>query len=55
MSIDFVFFRVEEVTGYLAEAGLRVVECVEREPYPGVEHPSRRAYVLAEKPPVWPL
>ena len=51
VSIDFVFSRVDEMTGILTDAGFRVVECVEREPYPGVEHPSRRAYVLAEKPP----
>lgn len=50
MSVDFVFFRVAEMTGFLTDAGFRVVECVERDPYPGVEHPSRRAYLLAEKP-----
>lgn len=50
VSVDFVFFRTEEMTGFLIEAGFRVVETVERDPYPGVEHPSRRAYLLAEKP-----
>jgi ubiquinone/menaquinone biosynthesis C-methylase UbiE len=50
VSVDFIFFRTEEMTGFLKEAGFRIVESVEREPYPGVEHPSRRAYLLAEKP-----
>ena len=45
-----VFFRPEEMTGFLREAGFEVREIVEREPYPGVEHPSRRAYIFAEKP-----
>jgi hypothetical protein len=26
------------------------VEAIERDPYPGVEYPSRRAYVFARKP-----
>jgi hypothetical protein len=50
VSLDFVFFGTGEMTDFLAAAGFRVVESVEREPYPGVEHPSRRAYLLAEKP-----
>jgi ubiquinone/menaquinone biosynthesis C-methylase UbiE len=50
VSVDFIFFRPEEMTGFLREAGFQVVEIVEREPYPGVEHPSRRAYIFAEKP-----
>lgn len=50
VSLDFVFFRTDEMTGLLTEAGFRVLESVEREPYPDVEYPSRRAYLLAEKP-----
>jgi SAM-dependent methyltransferase len=50
VSVDFIFFRTEEIAGYLREAGFQVVEVVEREPYPEVEHPSQRAYVLSEKP-----
>jgi SAM-dependent methyltransferase len=50
VAVDFVFFRTEEMTGFLREAGFRVVEAVERDPYPGVEHPSRRAYLFAERP-----
>jgi hypothetical protein len=50
VSVDFVCFRPEEMTGFLTEAGFDVREIVEREPYLGVEHPSRRAYIFAEKP-----
>jgi SAM-dependent methyltransferase len=50
VSVDFFFFRPGEMTGFLKEAGFRVVEVVERDPYPGVEHPSRRAYLFAERP-----
>ncbi|MDG3008066.1 class I SAM-dependent methyltransferase [Paludisphaera mucosa] len=50
VSVDFHFFQAEEMRGLLKEAGFEVMESVEREPYPDVEHPSRRAYLLAEKP-----
>ena len=32
------------------EAGFEIVETLERDPYPDVEHQGRRAYVLATKP-----
>jgi hypothetical protein len=38
------------MTGFLRTAGFEVEEVVERDPYPGVEHPSRRAYHFARKP-----
>ncbi len=50
VSVDFIFFRPDEMVGFLRTAGFQVGEIVEREPYPGVEHPSRRAYIFAEKP-----
>jgi SAM-dependent methyltransferase len=46
-ALDWIFFRTEEVVRCLNEAGLLVAEAIERDPYEGVEHPSRRAYVLA--------
>ena len=51
VSVDFHFFRPEEMVGYLVSAGFDVQEIIERDPYPNVEHPSRRAYIFAEKPP----
>ena len=50
VSVDFIFFRTEAMVGYLRTAGFRVGEVVEREPYPGVEHQRRRAYIFAETP-----
>jgi SAM-dependent methyltransferase len=50
VSVDFYFFRPEEMAGYLGAAGFEVEDIIEREPYPDVEHPSRRAYLFARKP-----
>jgi SAM-dependent methyltransferase len=48
VSVDFVFFESAAVVLQLQAAGFRIVQAQEREPYPEVEHPSRRAYILAE-------
>jgi SAM-dependent methyltransferase len=50
VSIDFFFFRPDEMAGYLQSAGFEIEEVIEREPYPDVEHQSRRAYIFATKP-----
>ena len=50
VSVDFIFFLPEEVTGALRLVGFEIEEVLVREPYPEVEHPSRRAYILARKP-----
>jgi hypothetical protein len=50
VALDFTFFRPADIAAELAEAGFAGVEIIEREPYPDVEHPSRRAYVFADKP-----
>ena len=47
VSVDFRFFRVDELTGWLAAAGLTVRSVEERDAYPGVEAQTRRAYVTA--------
>jgi len=49
VKMDFIFFRTDEMLGYLSEAGFDVEETLERDPYPDVEYPSRRAYILAFK------
>ena len=49
VSIDFYFYRTDEIMARLTEAGFVVEERLEREPYPEVEHPSRRAYLLASR------
>ena len=50
VSADFVFFRRDEMESYLLAAGFEIEEAIEREPYPGVEHQSRRGYILAHRP-----
>lgn len=49
-SVDFRFHPVERVESALRDAGMGDIEPLVRDPYPGVEHPTRRAYVLARKP-----
>jgi len=50
ISIDFLFFQPAEIKLGLEAASLTVEEIIEREPYPDVEYPSRRAYIFARKP-----
>jgi SAM-dependent methyltransferase len=50
VSMDFSFFRSQEMAEYLRLAGFEVEEIIEREPYPDVEYPSRRAYIFARRP-----
>jgi SAM-dependent methyltransferase len=50
VSLDFRFLMPERVVTSLIEAGLVVLERVERQPYPEVEHSSRRGYLLARSP-----
>ena len=45
--IDFFFFQSAEMAGYLTSAGFDIEEIIEREPYPDVEHQSRRSYIFA--------
>jgi SAM-dependent methyltransferase len=49
VALDFAFFCPAVVADELAGAGFVGVEVIERDPYPDVEHPSRRAYVFADK------
>ena len=50
VSADFVFFLASEMQAYLQAAGFLIEDLIERPPYPDVEHPSHRAYILARKP-----
>jgi ubiquinone/menaquinone biosynthesis C-methylase UbiE len=49
VSVEFNFYRVEEMEGRLKEAGFVVEEVIERGPYEGVEYASNRAYIFARK------
>jgi SAM-dependent methyltransferase len=48
--VDFFFFRSAEMADYLTSAGFEIEEILEREPYPDVEHQSRRSYIFARRP-----
>lgn len=50
VNVDYLLFTSDEMTGYLRAAGFEVESLRERDPYPDVEHPSRRSYILARKP-----
>lgn len=50
VNLEFAFFPVQYITEELARAGFVQVEATERDPYPAVEYPSRRAYLFARKP-----
>ena len=50
IDIDVMFFNNDFIFNRLAGCGFEKIEIIEREPYPGVEYQSRRAYVFAIKP-----
>jgi ubiquinone/menaquinone biosynthesis C-methylase UbiE len=50
VDIDFMFFPSDFIRSCLQKFGFCNIELTERDPYPGVEYQSRRAYVLATKP-----
>jgi ubiquinone/menaquinone biosynthesis C-methylase UbiE len=50
VDIDFMFFTTDFIYSCLKDRGFENIEIIEREPYPGVEYESRRAYVFAKKP-----
>ncbi len=49
VDVTFRLFRSDELVTQLEAAGFRIEECVERDPYPGVEAETRRVYVLASR------
>ena len=51
VDIDFHFFTRDEMERDLTAAGFRIDRVRERDPYPGVEAETRRAYFLATKLP----
>ncbi|MBE0556835.1 MAG: methyltransferase domain-containing protein, partial [Proteobacteria bacterium] len=50
IDIDFMLFRTDFMFRCLTDSGFERIEIIEREPYPGVEYQSRRAYAFAVKP-----
>jgi ubiquinone/menaquinone biosynthesis C-methylase UbiE len=50
IDLDFRFFTTDFISKGLKDSGFEKIGVIEREPYPGVEYESRRAYVFAVKP-----
>jgi hypothetical protein len=50
LSMDFLLLQPSEISKLLETAGLTVEKVLERDPYPDVEYPSHRAYIVARKP-----
>ena len=50
VSLDFFLYRSADMEDFLRAAGLAVERVTERDPYPDVEYPSRRSYILARRP-----
>ncbi len=50
VDIDFMFFTTDFIFNCLKDSGFEKIRLIEREPYPGVEYESRRAYTFAIKP-----
>lgn len=47
IELDFLFFETEEIVTLLRKARFSIERVVERAPYPAVEYPSHRTYILA--------
>ena len=50
VNLAFRFLPDETVSDALVSAGIEIRAQIHREPYPGIEHPSRRTYLLAARP-----
>jgi ubiquinone/menaquinone biosynthesis C-methylase UbiE len=49
VNIDFYFFETENILNMVRETGFKVIDAIERYPYPEVEHQSKRAYIWVAK------
>jgi SAM-dependent methyltransferase len=48
--VDFHFFPRDVMVAALVEAAFEIGDVLERDPYPDVEHQSRRCYLWAQRP-----
>lgn len=44
VNIDFYFFDAGKIKNIFEEAGFEMIDCIQREPYNGIEYASRRGY-----------
>jgi hypothetical protein len=50
VALDFVFFQLPEMEGYLKAAGFEIEDSIERPPYEDFEVQTQRVYIFARKP-----
>lgn len=50
VDIELMLFKTDFIYRCLKKSGFEIIEVIDREPYPGVEYETRRAYVFAIKP-----
>jgi len=50
VDIDGYFLDPDEVKVEIEDAGFQVTATIDRQPRPEVEYPSRRCYILAQRP-----
>jgi len=48
VNIDFNFFETNKILDCLTGTGFEIIDTIERQAYPDVEYPSRRAYIWAK-------
>ncbi|MBL9178348.1 MAG: class I SAM-dependent methyltransferase [Verrucomicrobiaceae bacterium] len=49
VSVDFHFFQVLEMQAWMKATGFEIADAIERDPYPEIEHQSRRGYIFARR------
>ncbi len=49
VNIDFYFFETDKIVEILNDTGFTIIDVIERQPYVGAEHSSRRAYIWVKK------
>jgi ubiquinone/menaquinone biosynthesis C-methylase UbiE len=49
VDIDLHFFQTNRILELLRGTNFRIIDAIERLPYPDVEYPTRRAYVWVKK------
>lgn len=50
VTMDFFLLPTTKIRSGLEQAGFTIEDVIERDPYPEVEYPSRRAYIFARRP-----
>ena len=50
VDIELMLFNTDFICRCLKKSGFKINEVIDREPYPGVEYETRRAYMFAIKP-----